>query len=160
MTLRQSSRRSAMAAERARAERSVMSCKVGSGIRLATELAGGRKERQPGPAEWDAPAEGGGNRTALCRHHRFLKTACPFASPAVIHFLPFRMRGGVTVMLTTLALLISLMPGVELAAADLEVDVELVLAVDVSGCMDIEEAQVQRAGYVDALRHPDFINAV
>ena len=64
------------------------------------------------------------------------------------------------VMLTTLALLISLMPGAELAAADLEVDVELVLAVDVSGSMDIEEAQVQRAGYVDALRHPDFINAV
>jgi hypothetical protein len=64
------------------------------------------------------------------------------------------------VMLTTLALLISLMPGAELAAADQEVDVELVLAVDVSGSMDLEEAQVQRAGYVDALRHPEFIDAV
>ena len=40
------------------------------------------------------------------------------------------------------------------------VDVALVLAVDMSGSMDIEEAQVQRMGYVDALRHPDFINAV
>jgi hypothetical protein len=66
----------------------------------------------------------------------------------------------VTVMLTTLALLLSLMPGTEIAAAEQEVDVELVLAVDVSGSMDLEEAQVQRAGYVDALRHPDFINAV
>ena len=45
-------------------------------------------------------------------------------------------------------------------AADEEVDVELVLAVDVSGSMDLEEAQVQRAGYVDALNHPDFIDAV
>ncbi len=63
-------------------------------------------------------------------------------------------------MLTTLALLISLMTGAEFAAADQEVDVELVLAVDVSGSMDIEEAQVQRAGYVDALRHPDFVDAV
>ena len=64
-------------------------------------------------------------------------------------------------MLTTLALLISLTAGVEIAvASDQEVDVELVLAVDVSGSMDLEEAQVQRAGYVDALRHPDFINAV
>lgn len=70
------------------------------------------------------------------------------------------MLGWVTVMLTTIALLISLMPGEELAAADQEVDVELVLAVDVSGSMDLEEAQVQRAGYVDALRHPEFIDAV
>jgi hypothetical protein len=70
------------------------------------------------------------------------------------------MHGWVMVMLTTLALLISLMPGAELAAADQEVDVELVLAVDVSGSMDLEEAQVQRAGYVDALRHPEFIDAV
>ena len=64
-------------------------------------------------------------------------------------------------MLTTLALLMSLTAGAGVAAASSdEVDVELVLAVDVSGSMDIEEAEVQRAGYVDALRHPDFINAV
>ncbi|WP_411032590.1 DUF1194 domain-containing protein [Shinella sp. BYT-45] len=64
-------------------------------------------------------------------------------------------------MLTTLALLMSLTAaGAEIAASDQEVDVELVLAVDVSGSMDLEEAEVQRAGYVDALRHPDFINAV
>ena len=70
------------------------------------------------------------------------------------------MHAKVMVMLTTLALLMSLTAGAEIAAADQEVDVELVLAVDVSGSMDLEEAQVQRAGYVDALRHADFINAV
>ncbi|MCF3641220.1 DUF1194 domain-containing protein [Rhizobium sp. TRM95111] len=45
-------------------------------------------------------------------------------------------------------------------AADEEVDVELVLAVDVSGSMDLEEAQIQRDGYVAALTHPDFLTAV
>ncbi|TPN76866.1 DUF1194 domain-containing protein [Mesorhizobium sp. CU2] len=42
----------------------------------------------------------------------------------------------------------------------LPVDVELVLAVDISQSMDEEEFALQRAGYVEALRHPDFINAV
>ncbi|TIO50558.1 MAG: DUF1194 domain-containing protein [Mesorhizobium sp.] len=40
------------------------------------------------------------------------------------------------------------------------VDVELVLAVDISQSMDEGEFALQRAGYVEALRHPDFINAV
>ncbi|TIL55795.1 MAG: DUF1194 domain-containing protein, partial [Mesorhizobium sp.] len=40
------------------------------------------------------------------------------------------------------------------------VDVELVLAVDISHSMDEKEFALQRAGYVKALRHPDFINAV
>lgn len=39
-------------------------------------------------------------------------------------------------------------------------DIELVLAVDVSRSMDPEEFALQRAGYVAALRHPDFLNAV
>ncbi|TIU21566.1 MAG: DUF1194 domain-containing protein, partial [Mesorhizobium sp.] len=39
------------------------------------------------------------------------------------------------------------------------VDVELVLAVDISQSMDEGEFALQRAGYVEALRHPDFINA-
>ncbi|MGF6178135.1 DUF1194 domain-containing protein [Ensifer sp. 4252] len=46
------------------------------------------------------------------------------------------------------------------AAAAEEVDVELLLAVDISGSMDVEEARVQRSGYVEALKHPDFVNAV
>ncbi|RVL94203.1 DUF1194 domain-containing protein [Sinorhizobium meliloti] len=45
-------------------------------------------------------------------------------------------------------------------AAPPDVDLELVLAVDMSGSMDMEEARVQRSGYVETLRHPDFINAV
>jgi hypothetical protein len=47
------------------------------------------------------------------------------------------------------------------APADtIAVDVELVLAVDISHSMDQKEFALQRAGYVEALRHPDFINAV
>lgn len=46
------------------------------------------------------------------------------------------------------------------ALAQAPVDVELVLAVDISRSMDSEEFALQRAGYVAALRHPDFVNAV
>ncbi|RWK41685.1 DUF1194 domain-containing protein [Mesorhizobium sp.] len=45
-------------------------------------------------------------------------------------------------------------------ADTIAVDVELVLAVDISHSMDQKEFALQRAGYVEALRHPDFINAV
>ncbi|WP_287318708.1 DUF1194 domain-containing protein [Mesorhizobium sp.] len=45
-------------------------------------------------------------------------------------------------------------------ADTIAVDVELVLAVDISHSMDEKEFALQRAGYVKALRHPDFINAV
>lgn len=41
-----------------------------------------------------------------------------------------------------------------------DVDVELVLAVDISYSVDIEEARRQREGYVAALAHPDVINAI
>lgn len=43
---------------------------------------------------------------------------------------------------------------------DASVDVELVLAVDVSRSMDESEFALQREGYAEALRHPDFIAAV
>ncbi|WP_274626334.1 DUF1194 domain-containing protein [Arvimicrobium flavum] len=46
------------------------------------------------------------------------------------------------------------------AAGDDEVDVELVLAVDASNSMDKEEFALQRAGYVNALLTPEFLNAV
>ncbi|MBO6510725.1 MAG: DUF1194 domain-containing protein [Roseibium sp.] len=42
----------------------------------------------------------------------------------------------------------------------LEVDVELILAVDISQSMDTEEQEVQRAGYVKALTSRDFLEAV
>ncbi|RVP11821.1 DUF1194 domain-containing protein [Sinorhizobium meliloti] len=64
-------------------------------------------------------------------------------------------------MLRVLALIL-ILTGVPLqtAAAPPDVDVELMLAVDISGSMDMIEARVQRSGYVEALRHPDFVNAV
>ena len=40
------------------------------------------------------------------------------------------------------------------------VDLELVLAADISGSMDLEEATLQRQGFVEALRHPDVIEAI
>ncbi|MGH6948203.1 MAG: DUF1194 domain-containing protein [Kiloniellales bacterium] len=47
-----------------------------------------------------------------------------------------------------------------LAAQSVPVDLELVLAVDVSGSMDEDEKALQRSGYVAALRHPDVIDAI
>lgn len=46
------------------------------------------------------------------------------------------------------------------AGPAIPVDLELVIAVDISGSMDPEEQAVQRAGYVEAIRHPDFIEAI
>jgi hypothetical protein len=46
------------------------------------------------------------------------------------------------------------------AAAATPVDVELVLAVDVSQSMDAGEHQLQRAGYVTALLHPAVLDAI
>lgn len=45
-------------------------------------------------------------------------------------------------------------------AADTKVDLELVLAVDVSRSMDIDELIVQRDGYAAAFRHPDVVSAI
>lgn len=45
-------------------------------------------------------------------------------------------------------------------AADEPVDLELVLAVDISYSMDPDEQQLQRDGYVAALRHPEVIQAI
>src|SRR5262245_51331446 len=42
-----------------------------------------------------------------------------------------------------------------IAAADTPVDLELVLAIDVSGSMDMDERQLQRDGYVAAFRDPE-----
>ena len=46
------------------------------------------------------------------------------------------------------------------AAQDTPVDLELVLAVDVSGSMDEGERTLQRGGYVQAFLHPDVIAAI
>lgn len=64
-------------------------------------------------------------------------------------------------MLTTLAMLMNL-TGVAATAAPSsnEVDVALVLAVDTSRSMDFDEVRIQREGYVEALKHQEFLNAV
>ncbi len=63
-------------------------------------------------------------------------------------------------MESLLGLMLCLGCGLATPAAGDPVDVELVLAVDTSRSMDPEEFELQRAGYVDALRHADFVNAV
>lgn len=46
------------------------------------------------------------------------------------------------------------------AAEDVPVDLELVLAVDISRSMDPDEQRLQREGYMAALRHPEVIAAI
>jgi hypothetical protein len=59
------------------------------------------------------------------------------------------------------ALLGTLLSGPAPAGAeDLPVDLELVLAVDISGSVDEVEARLQREGYIAALRHPHVIEAI
>lgn len=45
-------------------------------------------------------------------------------------------------------------------AAELPVDLELILAVDVSRSMDEEELRLQRDGYVAAIAHPEIVAAI
>jgi hypothetical protein len=45
-------------------------------------------------------------------------------------------------------------------AADTAVDLELVLAVDISRSMDFDEQQLQRDGYIAAITHPDVVSAI
>ncbi|WP_207476429.1 DUF1194 domain-containing protein [Arenibaculum pallidiluteum] len=58
------------------------------------------------------------------------------------------------------ALAASALPHRGAEAQDVPVDLELVLAVDVSGSMDAEERRVQRQGYVEALSHPEVVRAI
>lgn len=46
------------------------------------------------------------------------------------------------------------------ASAEIYVDLELALAVDVSGSVDPEEARLQREGYIAAFRDPEVIRAI
>lgn len=46
------------------------------------------------------------------------------------------------------------------ALAQEEVDLELVLAVDISRSMDYDEQFIQRRGYADAFRHPEVLDAI
>ena len=61
-----------------------------------------------------------------------------------------------------IALLVALLgaPAVPATAQEIPVDLELVLAVDISGSVDEVEALLQREGYIAALRHPQVIEAI
>ncbi|MGK9231064.1 DUF1194 domain-containing protein [Inquilinus limosus] len=54
----------------------------------------------------------------------------------------------------------ALLPAAPAAAQEQPVDLELVLAVDVSRSMDDDEQALQRDGYVAALGHPEVIDAI
>jgi Protein of unknown function (DUF1194) len=58
------------------------------------------------------------------------------------------------------ALLLAHAAAAPAAAQGTPVDLELVLAVDVSGSMDPDEHAIQRRGYVEAFTHPDVVGAI
>jgi hypothetical protein len=58
------------------------------------------------------------------------------------------------------ALLCLMLPAAPTAAQEIDVDLELVLAVDVSRSMDQEEQALQKQGYLAALVHPEVIQAI
>ena len=57
-------------------------------------------------------------------------------------------------------LALSGMLGPPVHAADVPVDLELALGIDVSGSVDEEEAILQRNGYIAAFRHPSVVDAI
>ena len=73
----------------------------------------------------------------------------------------FQMRAPHTAILaaTLAAAALVVLPGVT-GADTLPVDIELILAVDVSLSMDPEEQRLQRDGYVEALRDADVLAAI
>lgn len=73
-----------------------------------------------------------------------------------------RQAGSVWFVAAVLCLAVLLTPGglAPAVAEDMAVDVELVLAVDVSLSMDREEQKLQREGYVAAFRHPEVLAAI
>lgn len=70
-----------------------------------------------------------------------------------------RVRANPTAGLPALWMLL-MMVGAWPAAAQQPVDLELVLAIDISGSVDEEEAALQREGYVAALTNPRVVAAM
>jgi hypothetical protein len=68
----------------------------------------------------------------------------------------FARRSARAALLATVIVL----PALPALAQEVPVDLELVLAVDISGSVDEIEARLQREGYVAALRHPDVVQAI
>ncbi|MFL5110836.1 MAG: DUF1194 domain-containing protein, partial [Microvirga sp.] len=61
--------------------------------------------------------------------------------------------------LASLAILLAIAPGAP-ARADTEVDLALVIAVDISYSMDMDELALQRQGFADAFRSPQVHDAI
>ena len=68
------------------------------------------------------------------------------------------MRRGVFSLLVAAVLSVATLPLAR--AAGTPVDLELILAVDVSRSMDLDEQQLQRDGYVAGIAHPDVVSAI
>lgn len=68
------------------------------------------------------------------------------------------MRGSALTLVLVAALWAAACPVAR--AADMPVDLELILAVDVSRSMDIDEQRLQRDGYVTALTHPEVVASI
>lgn len=67
--------------------------------------------------------------------------------------------GVFTVARLAVVLAVGALPAAPAGAAE-KVDLELVLAVDVSDSIDADEARLQRDGYVAAFRHADVVKAI
>jgi hypothetical protein len=67
------------------------------------------------------------------------------------------MRTTLTNLITAACL--AALPGAA-SAQETDVDLELVLAVDVSRSMDAAEQELQKAGYIAALQHPEVLGAI
>jgi hypothetical protein len=65
-----------------------------------------------------------------------------------------------TRVLVSAILVIAGLTGLAARAADMKVDLELALGIDVSGSVDDEEAVLQRNGYIKAFRHPSVVDAI
>jgi hypothetical protein len=63
-------------------------------------------------------------------------------------------------LVLALAVVFSTVNAPPVPAADMPVDLELILAVDISRSMDPDEQQLQRAGYIAAITHPDVVAAI
>ena len=57
-------------------------------------------------------------------------------------------------------LLVGIAPGTGYAYQTAEVDLQLVLATDVSGSMDLDELRLQQLGYVSAFRDPGLLGVI
>lgn len=86
--------------------------------------------------------------------------ACKLAALSPERTMKFLSRLRVLATLTIAGLVGVAAPVTAQQGQSVRVDLELLLAVDISQSMDYEEHEIQRQGYVDAFRHKDVVNAM